>query len=168
MGIYPNIFTTKEQSDSDSALLYDTFSGIIVKENIQAKSSKTTALHQRLNAFTFPGVAKKFDKLPPPKPYDKLVSVKAPAVTKTSTSAPQSSVTTICDADFGVSSIDKDYDIEEEIDGYSYVFMSPKDSNIKQTSSSLVCEIRNDNKQYLSSLNMEEVRTIISALIIRN
>ena len=154
--------TTEVQSDSPP--LYDTFSGITVKENIQAKSSETTPLHQQLNTFTFPRVAKKFAKPPPPKPYDKLVSVKAPAVTKTSTSALQSSVTTICDADFGVSSIDKDDDIEEEIDGYSYVFMSPKDSNIKQNSSSLVCEIRNDNKQYLSSLNMEEVRTIVSAL----
>lgn len=112
-------------------------------------------------------LGKRHFKPSPPKRYEPPASLKPQAVTKTSPSVPQSIVATISDADIGMFHIEKDYSTEENED-YSYVSMSPKDANIKQNSSSLVNEIRNDNKQYLSSLNMEEVGSYTNAFQLKS
>ena len=113
-----------------------------------------------------PRDAKRTAKPPPPKPYEGSTPIKATTLTK---GAPIHPVLALPQSgtDIWSPSVKKEEKVEKEeeedeeeeeeyIEGYSYVFMNPKDPN-KPDAASIVNEIRKENKQYLASLSIDQV-----------
>lgn len=152
------ILQIETRQGSESPPLYDTFPSSTLKESIVEKPAKMVVEpHHQSESSTFPRDGKKLLKPPPPKPYERPTPVKVIAATKPS--MPSTVVKTNCDVEIGTACVEKDAEVED-IEGYTYVLMNPKDSNTtKHNAASVVSEIRSNNKQYLASLNIDEVIT---------
>lgn len=148
---------TQTREPSESPPFYAALTSVSVNDDASVKMPEAPQSQIDTSALIREG--KKSFKPPPPKPYEKRASVSVPAVT-TISSTLQHTVATKFDAE-NIQDTEEE-DQSEELEGYSYVFMKPKDSTTKQIPCSAVTEIRNDNRQYLSSLNMDEVQSVLA------